>query len=169
MKIEIKDEIIEIAPFLVAIGNKTPFVTPPMYFENLDLDMSDLNPSVPEDYFNQLTDKVISKAKTENRTKVIGLNVRKWIAAASIIGLSLVAYITMSSGEQSNINESYATDIELEEVLEYLIENDEINISEAMDLSQIEIFEDIESDDIIEDDFDLILDEVTLEELDALL
>ncbi len=169
MKRDIKDEIKEIAPRLLAVGNKNPYTVPPNYFENLTLDTTGTNQSVPKDYFDGLTEKVMSEVKTEKQAKVFSLNIKKWVAAASIIGIGLVSYITMTTSDQSITSDTYAADIELEEALEYLIENDEINISDAIDLTQIDIFDEVETEDMIGQEFEQILDEATLEELDALL
>jgi len=111
----------------------------------------------------------MSEVKTEKQAKVFSLNIKKWVAAASIIGIGLVSYITMTTSDQSITSDTYAADIELEEALEYLIENDEINISDAIDLTQIDIFDEVETEDMIGQEFEQILDEATLEELDALL
>lgn len=170
MKKEIREELKDIAPNLLSTGNDNPFTIPLKYFDNLNTKVKSDDPphDMPEDYFLQLTDEVLVKASPDKETRVIKLDIRKWVAAASIIGLCLFSYFSMMPSDETTINSAFAADIELEEALDYLIENNEIDISEAIALTQLDVFEDNEYEELEDEDLDYILDEMSLEALDEL-
>ena len=169
MKKEIYDEIATIAPHLAGIGNKNPFIVPDLYFENLEVEV-DSSPeilSVPDSYFENLSNEVLSKVKPKETAKVISINRRKWVAAASVVLLSVASYFTLSTSDTIDKSNSFAMEVELEEAFEFLTDYDDIFMSEVEELSQIELFD--EEGEYLDADIDYLLDEVTLDDLDDLL
>lgn len=172
MKKEIRDEIMDIAPGLVEIGNDNPYKVPSLYFEKLEVERNvtaSEKLELSENYFSSLTEKVIKESKSEKQTKIINFNVRRWTAAASVIAICMVSYFMMQQPEVASTNTSFVQDVEVEEALDYLREYEAIYAAEILDLSLIEVAEDAESIDFDEDYIDFLLDEVTLEALDELL
>jgi len=171
MKKEILEEIENIAPNLVKIGNRNPFTLPEQYFENLELEegvsvKSDMQ-KMPADYFINLSDEIIGMAKSKSTSRLISINAKRWLAAASVALLFVASYSLMNSSENIDENISFAQDIELEEAFDYLTGQDEIYMSEVLAFGQLDIFEkgDEEFNDM---ELDFILDEVSLDDLDDL-
>jgi hypothetical protein len=172
MRKEIRDELENVAPNLLEIGNKNPYRVPALYFENLEKTLDDESKmsqqSIPSNYFENLADQVFIKAKKKNRTQIISLNAKRWVAAASIVIVCVASYITMNTNDITIDNQSFLLDEELEEAFDYLADQDDLYISEVLELSDVELFEGVE-EEINEEDLDFLLDEVTLDDLDELL
>jgi hypothetical protein len=168
MKKEIRDEIEDIAPRLAEIGNHNPFCVPSMYFEKLTIDIeTELESSekgVPSNYFKNLSDQIIATAKTEIETRVISINVKRWVAAASIAILFTASYFTMNT----NVNQSFVLDVELEEAFDYLDHQDDLFMSEVLELSQVEMFDET-FEELSQVEIDFLLYEISLDDLDELL
>ena len=173
MKKEIREELEQMAPNLLEIGNHNPFKVPPMYFENLVIcldDVSDIpQQGIPHDYFQNLTDQVITKANNEKSARIFSLNIKRWVAAASIAILCVASYFTMNTNEMAIDNQSFVLDVELEEAFDYLTDRGDIYISEILELTEEEFFDENEVELFDGEDIDFLLDEVTLDDLDELL
>ena len=155
MKKEIREELEGLGSSLVSIGNDNPFVVPQNYFDTLELGIIKTDQKVPDGYFAGLSDSVLAEIQPKGKTKVIGISIRKWAAAASIIGVCMLAYMSLMKPDVVISNESYTSfDVELEEALDYLIEHDDIFIFDAMEFSQLEVFE--EEDEELDDELSLI-------------
>ena len=172
MKKEIREELENIAPSLLEIGNQNPYSVPSMYFENMEIALDDeLNKSeqsIPPNYFENLANQVVIKAKTEKPTRIISLNAKRWISAASIAIICVASYFTMNTNDLTIGNQSFVLDVELEEAFDYLADQDDLYISEVLELSEDGFFEETE-DELYEEDIDFLLDEVRLDDLDDLL
>ncbi len=172
MKKEILQEIEHIAPRLLQIGNRNPFKVPDSYFENLGLEADktvyNSDENVPDGYFENLSDEVLIKAKSDKSARVISLSAKRWIAAASIVLLCTASYFTISTHDSTGESESFALDVELEEAFDYLADNDDIDLSEILELGEFELIEEMEVE-YNDMDIDLFLDEVGLDDLDELL
>jgi hypothetical protein len=171
MKKEIQEELINIAPTLIEVGNKNPFRVPSMYFENLEVELKNeldnILKSVPSNYFENLSNRVLAKAKSEKPVRIISLIAKRWIAAASIGLICIASYFTKNTKNIAE-NQSFALEVELEEAFDYLDALDELNLSEVIGLSQDEILDEM-GEDIYDVEIDFFLDEVTLDDLDELL
>ena len=169
MKKEILEEIEHIAPCLVKIGNRNPFIVPNQYFENLRLEADrKLERNVPANYFENLSDEVLVKAKSKKSARIISLNAKRWMAAASIILLCTASYFTITANNRISENESFALDVELEEAFDYLADYDDIDLSEVIELGELELFDETELE-FNDTEIDLFLDEVGLDDLNELL
>ena len=167
MKKEIRDEIEDLAPSLLNIGNRNPYEVPPSYFEDLSISY-DRNNDIPEDYFASLPDNILAEARGKEPAKVFVLNRKVWSVAASIILLCTVSFYTMLSTEPIE-NELFVLDLELEEAFDYLSSNDYIYMDDVLALGDIELWDDTEIELEENEDFDFMLDHATLDELDELL
>ncbi len=172
MRKDIREELENIAPNLLEIGNQNPYRVPAMYFENLEIALGDeskkLKQSIPSNYFENLADQVFIKAKNKNRTRIISLNAKRWAAAASIAILCVASYITMNTNDITIDNQSFVLDVELEEAFDYLADQDDLYTLEVLEWSEDEFFEETE-EEFYDEDIDYLLDEVTLDDLDELL
>lgn len=172
MKKEIRDEIEDIAPRLAEIGNHSPFCVPSSYFKKLTIDIeTELESSekgVPSNYFKDLSDQIIATAKTEIETRVISINVKKWVVAASISILFMASYFTMNTNAIANENQSFVLDVELEEAFNYLDHQDDLFMSEVLELSQVEMFDET-FEELSQVEIDFLLYEIPLDDLDELL
>ena len=174
--IEIKD----LAPSLYKLEKKNPFKVPDGYFEKLEhevmhsvIDQSFERSEIPENYFSTLQDKVIARIEEDQRkTKVIPLFNRKWLSIAAVfIFLLCVTYIINTNLSIENNSEAYALDIEVDEALDYLLENENLYLSDLVSLEYLtdedvvgeEDFEDINEEDL--EDFFNELDPEDLEDL----
>lgn len=171
MKKEILEEIENIAPSLVKTGNRNPFLIPEQYFENFELQeditvKSDIK-KTPANYFINLSDEIIVKAKSKSTTRIISINAKKWLAAASVAILFVASYSLMNSSENIDESNSFAHDIEFEEAFDYLTGEDEIYMTEVYVLGELDIFDENE-EEFSDVEFDYILDEVTLDDLNDL-
>ena len=172
MRKEIREEIENIAPNLLAIGNQNPYRVPHMYFDELEIALDDEfnkpQQLIPTNYFENLADQVVIKAKTKKPTRIISLIAKRWIAAASIAMLCVATYFMMDTNKVTLDNQSFVLDVELEEAFDYLTDQDDIYISEVLELSGDAIYEEIEVE-LYGEDIDFLLDEITLDDLDKLL
>ena len=173
-------EIIDIAPTLASLEKHNPFMVPDGYFSSLEnriLDNVDKRPilsmSTPEGYFDSLSDKVLDKIQLEEKTKIIPLYKRRWLSiAASVVILLGAGYLLNTQSGLSTENSEFVLDIEPEDALEYLIENDNLYLSDLMTLDLNEddysptdpILTDFEDADIEE-----LLNELDQEDLEELL
>lgn len=167
MKKEIRDEIQDLAPSLLQIGNRNPYKVPAFYFADLHIGLAE-NQSVPDDYFATLSDHILEEARAESQAKVFLLNHKIWAVAASIILLCTVSFYTMISTDPSE-NDLFVLDVELEDAFDYLASSDDIYMDDVLEFGDIELWDDLEEDLQIEDDLDILLDHVTLEDLDEML
>lgn len=176
-------EIADIAPTLAGLEKQNPFRVPEGYFESLEnrvLDSLDKKPiltaSTPDGYFDKLSDSVMDRIKSEEKTKVVPLFSRKWISiAASIVIILGVGYLAIfqKSGTESESVEFALADIDPEEALDYLAENDNLYLSDLIDLDLYneEDF-DLENSDFSEmddEELDQFLEELDPEDLEDLL
>ena len=177
---KIDKELAEIAPLLASLEKSNPFSVPEGYFSSLENRVMDaldkkpvLNESAPSGYFDNLSDRVLERIQTEEKPKVIPLYRNKWLAiAASFIVLIAAGFLINGQLGQSNSGEEFALDYEPEEALEYLIENENLYLS---DLISIDLYEDeefaeestfTEFDDV---ELDELLNELDPEDLEELL
>ena len=167
MKKEIREEIEYMAPGLLEIGNRNPYKVPPSYFDDLRIDFEE-NQSVPNNYFENLSDQILEELSTKKSTNIFVLNRKIWTAAASIVLLCTVSFYTMFSN-QSNENDLFVMDIKLDEAIEYLESNDELYMDDVYDLSDAEWWEDVDFESQEDEDLESLLEDVTLDELNDLL
>jgi len=171
MKKEIIDELKEIGPSLSKIGNRNPFVVPEGYFEYMELSsLTSGDERLPDGYFDNLSDEILLKVESPTPVKIRTLNIRRWIAAASVALLCIASYLVIDSSSDADKSEAFALDIELEEAFDYLAEQDNNYLSDVIDFEQFELLEETEfSEELDDSEIDLLLDEVTLDDLDGLL
>lgn len=177
---KIHNEIADLAPMLASLEKQNPFTVPKGYFTSLEhrtLDAIDKKPNLiattPEGYFDTLSDKVMEKIQEEKATKVVPLFRMKWVAvAASFLVLLCAGYLmNTNSGIQSD-DAGFAMEIEPEEALDYLIENENLYLS---DLISLELYaDDLEEDEanfmeFDDADIDELLNELDQEDLEELL
>ena len=179
MKNKIDIEIIDIAPTLASLEKHNPFVVPDGYFlslENHILDAVDKKPilsvSMPEGYFESLSDKVLDRIQSEEKTKIVPFYKRRWLSiAASFVILFGAGYLLNTQLNSSTEINEFVFDIEPEDALEYLLENDNLYLSDLMTLDfedddfntkepQITDFDDADIDELLNE-----LDQDDLEEL----
>ena len=177
---KIYNEIADIAPMLASLEKQNPFTVPEGYFsslENRTLDAIDKKPmltsSPPEGYFDTLSDRILDKVHKEEKVSIIPLYRKKWLAiAASFIVLFCAGYLmTTQSGIDQN-HEEFALEIEPEEALEYLIENENLYLSDLISLELYDDEEEMEDSNFTEfDDADIdeLLNELDQEDLEELL
>ena len=172
MENKIYKEILEIAPTLASLDKQNPFKVPEGYFstlENRTLDAMDkksvLAASTPFGYFDNLSNKVLERVQSETEVKIIPLYKRRWLAiAASFLVLFGAGYLITTQSQHNIINDEFAFEIEAEEALDYLLENDNLYLS---DLLTLDIYEDdISGDESIFTDMNDIDLEELLSELD---
>jgi hypothetical protein len=172
MKKEIREELEKMAPTLLEIGNQNPYRVPPMYFENMEIVLNNVpdvsQQGIPNNYFENLANKVVIKAKTKKPVRIISLHAKRWMAAASIVIICVASYFTMNTNDTMSDNQSFVLDVEIEEAFDYLADQDELYFSEVLELSDGDFFEETEGE-LYGDDIDFLLDEVTLDDLDELL
>ena len=169
---KIDKELAEIAPLLSSLEKSNPFSVPEGYFSSLEnrvMDALDKKPmlseSTPSGYFDSLSDRVLEKIQTEEKTKVIPLYRNKWMAiAASFIVLLAAGFLINGQLGKTSFDGEFVLDYEPEEALEYLMENENLYLS---DLISIDLYEDEElaEESTITEFDDLELDEL-LNELD---
>lgn len=156
---------------MTAFNKNNPFKTPEGYFENFSESLDDtlrlekLNVpketghNVPEDYFDGLTQEVLSKVAPA-KTKVVSLNNRFYYAAASIAAVLMVGFIfnmsvkekpsfdTIASTAIEDYYDDYVHDFNDDELAELLpmeavsvndVLNTEINQEEIVDYLDIQI------------------------------
>ena len=182
MKHIIQEEIKDFAPRLASMEKTNPFDLPEGYFQNLNSEVLDslgqTPPSasdVPEGYFQNLSENVLKKIQEEEESaKVVPLFGRRWLGiAASMILLLGAGFLISKASYSEGETTQFALDIEADEALEYLLQNDELQLSELMSLEIVEE-EDIPVDDDIypeldDEELDDILDQLNPEELEQLL
>jgi len=177
---KIDTEIFDIAPTLASLEKHNPFKVPEDYFQSLEnkvLDAVDKKPilsaSAPEGYFDNLSDQILNRIKAEEKTKVIPLYKRKWLTiAASVIILLGAGYLINTQPNLSNEDVEFVLDIEPEDALEYLIENDNLHLSDLMtfDLEEEDfITKELIITDFDDADIDELLNELDQDDLELLL
>jgi|GEM_PF-3758071 len=174
MKVEqhILDEIRDIAPTLIKVGRENPFRVPPQYWSTLeqkvlgDLPMDD----IPDQYFDGLADQVLAQANQPQKAKVIPFNYRALLSVASIMLIGVLAYMTWSIDE-TNMDSMASTETAAEE-FDFLLDNEQLQLTDVLDLLDDEVFEDLEIGDTDEIEIDFLDDDLhdyTEEELEDLL
>jgi len=173
MKVEqhIIEEISDMAPTLIKIGRKNPYRVPEGYWSALEQNVLGDQPKneVPDHYFEGLADHVLAKVRAPE-AKVIKFNYRALIGIASVMLLGLFAYMTWPT-DQSDI-QSIAAVESAEEEFDFLIDEDQLQLTDVLDLLDDEVFEDLEignTDDVEIDFLDDELYDYTEEELEDLL
>lgn len=180
MKNNIHKEIADIAPNLASIPKVNPFVAPEGYFYSLEnhvLDAIDKKPilsnSTPDDYFNNLSERVLERVKSKEHTKVIPFYRKKWLSiAAAFIVLLGAGYLLNTQLNTTVENTEFVLDIDPEEALDYLVENDNFYLSDllTLDAYEDEVTLDISDYTDLEDmDIDVLLNELDHEDLEDLL
>ena len=176
---KIDKELAEIAPLLASLEKSNPFSVPEGYFSSLEnkvMDALDKKPvltgSMPSGYFDNLSDRVLEKIQTEEKVIVVPLYRNRWLAiAASFIVLMAAGFLINGQLGKTSSGEEFVSDYEPEEALEYLMETENLYLS---DLISIDLYEDeelanestfTEFDDLELNEFLNELDPEDLEEL----
>ena len=128
---------------------------------------------VPEEYFSSLPDKVIGRIQEDKQPKVIQLFNRQWLAiAATLVFLFSAIYMIQTNINTENTIEEYSLDIEVDEALDYLLENENLYMSDLISLEYIPE-EDLENqedyDEYYEEDLEDFFNELEPEDLEDLL
>ena len=151
------------------------FKTPDNYFDGIEdqvmskikldnmLDnASDSGFKAPENYFDSLEDKVFDKLQPKEETKVVSIFRSKYIAYISGVAAMLLLSLIIFT------NNDDASEIDLELVESYIINEDNIDAYDLAELLTEEDFEDVEefsistSDDELED---YLLDNIDIEDI----
>ncbi|MDF1694231.1 MAG: hypothetical protein P1U56_00270 [Saprospiraceae bacterium] len=175
--IEIKD----IAPTLFSMDKKNPFKVPHGYFSELEekiyssVDVSEkITNDLPEGYFENLSNQVVSRAKEKRQSRIIHFfSKRRLSIAASFLFLFCASYFFISQSNTVQPENEIAFEMEeVEEALDYLIENDHLYLSDLISLDYLTEaeFEDGNDLDEIEDsEWEDLLEEIDPEDLEELL
>jgi len=180
MENKIHSEIKEIAPILASMDKKNPFIVPEGYFsslENKTLDALGKKPIIdkatPEGYFDNLSDQILERVSLEEKTKVIPLHKRTWLnVAASIILMTGAIYLMNTQTSGIDNTTEYVLDIEADEAFDYLVENEDLYLSDLLKYDIYNYDFDNETTDIQileETDLDAFLNELDQEDLEDLL
>lgn len=160
MKEEIYKEIESIAPKLSEINNRNPFRVPDNYFEDLQVKLNKekgITDSIPNDYFDHLSDRIWSKYGDELRNssnlivkknvnkslKIYSLNhsILSKIAASVVIIIVSTLYFNWNGAVRNEVL-NYNS-IETEEMISFLEDDDQANETEIF-----EIFESVLNTDL---------------------
>ncbi len=177
---KIYKEIADKAPILASLEKHNPFIVPDGYFSSLEeriLDSIDKKPiltsSTPDGYFDNLSEKVMEKIQSEDKVKIIPFHKKRWLSiAASFIIILGAGYLLNTQLNISSKNTEFVFDIEPEEALEYLIENDNLYLSDLFSLDLYEddfSLEESEMTDLENADLEELLNELDPEDLEELL
>lgn len=173
-------EILEIAPTLASLDKQNPFLVPDGYFTSLEnriLDAVDQQPilsnSLPIGYFDALSDKVLEKVQAEDKAKIIPFYKKKWLSiAASFIILLGAGYLISTQSYSPLEYDAFVLEIEPEEALDYLIQNENLYLSDLLSLDIGENDISINTNtitDLDNADLDDLLNSLDSEELEDLL
>lgn len=180
MENKIYKEILEVAPTLASLDKRNPFKVPDGYFDTLrnrTLDAMDQKPilseSTPDGYFDNLADIVLEKAQAGKEVKIIPFYKSRWLAiAASFLVLFGAGYLITTQPQIEAANDEFALEIEAEEALDYLMENDNLYLSDLLTFDLYEEELNLEDSGITDlDDYNLeeLLNELDPEDLEELL
>lgn len=174
MKEEIKNELKDISLLLLKAGNRNPYTVPKGYWFDLEskvnqsLDLINEIDDIPSDYFTNLTDRVLIEAKSE--AKILTLNYKKWIAAASVIIICFAGYLTLMEDKlDESAPKEFVLEMELEEAFDYLIDENGIYLSDALSIVDEDIFLEEEPRNIfLEENIENVLEDLDVDQLEEL-
>jgi hypothetical protein len=180
MENKLNKEIADIAPLLASMDKQNPFKVPEGYFSSMENRLLDsiesksvFQNTVPAGYFDHLAENVIEKIHADSHTRVIPMYKKRWLSiAASLIIILGAGYLLNAPSNTPDNTGELVLDIQPEDALEYLIENDNLYLTDLLNLNLLE--EDMLSEtsnvtNFENTDIDILLNELDPEDLEELL
>ncbi len=177
MNKQIQEEIKDIAPTLLSIGNENPYSIPQEYFEGLQntvddrlnrRDDVDLSENPPDYYFDNLPQIILDRVG-KTPSSILPIYYRRWIVAASVVIVGLAGIWKINTNNGILEEEQFAMEIDTEEVIEYLLLEEELYMSEVINFVEEDFFVEEENVELTIDEIELYLMNFDTEEIEELL